>query len=187
MKPYFHVPELDLTKEQRSKLFNKFKSKRNTELFRLKFEKREKLIYNLSTYYANINFISEFFTDNLLNDIKTISSEFDPNDKWGKTSSYEFMQTTGPIEKHCDKVRHATIIIPLYDPECNKLEWWNKKETKIIDTLDYKFKTWILNVKRPHSMLTASKTRISFQASIYGHTFDEVKKMYDSGKLFKNQ
>ena len=45
-KPYFHVPELDLTEEQRSKLFNKFKSKRNTELFRLKFEKREKLIYN---------------------------------------------------------------------------------------------------------------------------------------------
>ena len=57
-KPYFHVPELDLTEEQRSKLFNKFKSKRNTELFRLKFEKREKLIYNLSTYYANINFVS---------------------------------------------------------------------------------------------------------------------------------
>jgi len=186
MKPYFHVPELDLNDEQRSKLFNKFKSKRNTELFRLKKENKERLIYNLSTYYASLNFISEFFSKKLINDIKSISSEYDPNDKWEKTSSYEFMQTSGPIEKHCDKVRYATIIFPFYNPENTKLEWWNKKETKIVDTLDYKFQTWILNVKCPHSMLSSSKTRISFQASIYGYTFDEVKEMYNSGKIFKD-
>ena len=186
MKNYFHVPELDLTNEQRSKLTSKLQSTSDTEISKLTSEQSQALINNLSTSYANLDFISEFFDENILNDIELVASYYDPNDWWTKTSSYEFVQSSGPIERHRDVVRHATILFPVHDPEQCKMEWWNQEETAIVDTLNYDYKTWILNIKSPHSMSTAYKPRINFQASIYGYTFDEVKKMYESGKIFKS-
>ena len=199
MKNYFHVPELDLTSEQRSNLLKKFLLKKDNELkgYSVDFKRNtndshvqeitQKSV--LLTYYTDIDFISEFFSNDLLEHIKSISL----NPPSMVSSPDEFFQNVGHLNKHSDKVRETAIIIPItdpseikLDPDCNKIEWWDKEGTEIIDTLDYGFKTWILNVKCPHSMLTASRTRVSFQISIFDYTFKEIKEMYDSGKLFKN-
>ena len=114
MKNYFHVPELDLTSEQRSNLLKKFLLKKDKDLkgYSVDFKRNtndghvqeitQKSV--LLTYYTDIEFISEFFSNDLLEHIKSISLNPPPM----VSSPYEFFQnvdTLISIVTRCEKLQ----------------------------------------------------------------------------------
>ena len=108
-----------------------------------------------------------------------------PDDRFNRSSSYEFLKTEGKVDIHRDPVRLAVLTIPLLNKGNNKLEFWNEKETKIVKELEYGYKTYIMRTKIPHSVSSSKKPRVFWQGSIFTRDYNQVQKDYRQDKIFQ--
>ncbi len=176
---YFHIPELDLNEEQRSILYKKYL------LFKITHKGYNPHTYNyLKTFHTDIDVLKGIYSEKILSQIKKLCQGL-PDDKFNRSTSYEFLKTEGKVDIHRDPVRLAVLTIPLLNKDNNKLEYWNEEETKIVKELDYGYKTYIMRTKIPHSVSTSKKPRVFWQGSIFIRDYDQLQKDYRQGKIFQ--
>jgi len=179
---FFHIPELDLNDKQRSALYKRYL------IFKATNKNLNRNTYQGSffkTFHTDIDVLKDVYSNKILKQIEELCKGY-PNDRFERSSSYEFLSTEGKVELHRDPVRLAVLTIPIRDVEHNNLEFWNEETTKIVKKLDYDNKTYIMRTRPPHSVLTASKSRVFWQGSIYIQEFDNIMKEYKQGNLFKS-
>jgi len=175
---FFHIPELDLNTEQQSILHKRFLVSKITH----KGYNKNTHSY-LNTFHTNINVLEGIYSESTIKQIEDLCGGF-PEDKFGRSSSYEFLMTKGKVQMHRDPVRLAVLTIPIKHDD-SKLEFWNDQETEIVSELDYSDKTYIMRTKTPHSVSSSKKTRVFWQGSIFTRDFDQLQNDYLDGRLFK--
>ena len=176
---YFHIPQLDLTEQQRSTLYKRYLVSKITH----KGYNRHTYEY-LKTFHTDIDILKEIYPKKILDQIEKICEGL-PDDKFNRSTSYEFLKTEGKVEIHRDPVRLAVLVIPLLNKDNNKLEFWNEEQTEIVDKLEYGTKTYIMRTRVPHSVSTSKKPRVFWQGSIFTRDFNKIQKDYLQGKIFQ--
>lgn len=176
---FFHIPELDLNDEQRSKLYKKYLVSKITH----KGYNQNTHNY-LNTFHVDSDIFEGIYSKDNIQQIKSLCKNYPTNDKFKRESSYEFLKTIGEVEMHRDPVRLAVLTIPIKHDN-SKLEFWNEQETEIIKELEYNHKTYIMRTKTPHCVSSSKNARVFLQGSIFTRDFDQIQIDYLNGRLFK--
>lgn len=176
---FFHIPELDLNEEQRSILYKRYLVSKITH------KGYNSYTYDyLKTFHTDIDILKGIYSEKILGQIAKLCEGY-PDDRFNRSSSYEFLKTEGKVDIHRDPVRLAVLTIPLLNKGNNKLEFWNEKETKIVKELEYGYKTYIMRTKIPHSVSSSKKPRVFWQGSIFTRDYNQVQKDYRQDKIFQ--
>jgi hypothetical protein len=163
---FFHTPELDLDDDQRDLLRQRYNAQADKG-YMFKSD-------DLTCYYTNPEMLVGIYPDHIVNEIAE------------KFTGYEFLVNDGEVDVHRDRIRFASLAIPIYNDDELELEFWDEERKGVIERLDYGHKTWIMRTQTPHGVSDkATKPRAFWQASLHGQSFDDIMHQYHEGKLFR--
>lgn len=165
-KYFFHIPELDLTVDQRIILKEKYLNQVEKG-YMFKSD-------DLTCYYTNPEMLIGIYPDHIVNEIAE------------KFTGYEFLTNDGEVNVHRDRIRFAALTIPIFNDDRLNIEFWDEERNGVVERLDYGTKSWIMRTQVPHGVPGKAKhPRVFWQASLHGKQFDDILYDYEEGKLFK--
>lgn len=186
---YFHVPEFDITEDQRNILIDRFKKdhyeKSEGEWFeQLDGEQSQTFLY----YPSGISVVKDIFNEEKIKQLINLCKQGKHGDNQ-QQEPFDYLYCQGPVKKHTDELRSAVLTIPLILNNETSLEFWDDDGKIVKNTLTYNYKTFIFDSKTRHSVNykgNIPKPRLFWQGSIFDIIGDykTIKSLYDQNKLF---